>query len=203
MEEYVDIRDFCEQLGEAAPELKGECGAVIDALKKVVIECRYSGADVQHSHGLSLFFPWCATDRQLHRYSRYYRISWKGKKMYVRKRETPFNKATGWGDFLWEFIYATRRKVPKGNGDLIFMPPQGYRDHLRDYHATAERDASFDINIIPPDGFRTNPPSARTNPPSAKMLMGGAIPFSKIKNPAMGFYEEQNERKSAEGNETK
>jgi hypothetical protein len=209
IERYVDIKDFCEQLKLAEPRLSNHCNAVINALQKVVIISSYAGGEFQHSHGLSLFFPWCATDADLTRYTTY---KPKGKK----RTQTPFNRDTGWGEFLWDFIYTTRRKARDGNGDLIFMPPLGYRDHLGDIYANSQPDSAEQYRFPPgrtnpqnnrtnpqnnrtnpqnnrtnPQNNRTNPLNNRTNPQNNKMGIS-TFGFIKVKNPSFIFYENKN-----------
>jgi hypothetical protein len=215
-EHYVDLLDFCEQLKSAAPELNKLCTAVVNALDKVVIQSCHSGSEFQHSHGLSLYFPWCATDRELNRYSRF--VVEKEKKVH----KTPFNLATGWGEFLWDFTYATRRKPSKGQEGLIFMPPPGYRKHLSDLHsilpenkekqalkffttcptpserddALRPRDDQSDDRNNDPNGRNADPnprnadPNPRNADPNPRLGLG-KIAFSKFKNPSMVFREIQ------------
>lgn len=74
-EEYTDLVDFCELLGnECDPKntdqgaIKDACALVVAALKKpanpnnpgnaIVLESEYFGWKVQYSRGLSIYFPW-------------------------------------------------------------------------------------------------------------------------------------------------
>lgn len=184
-EEYVDLQDFCEQLKLSSPDLRDECQAVIHALRGVVIKSCYAGGEFQHSHGLSLYFPWSANDADLFRYSMFRP---RGERKYI---PTPFNAATMWGEFLWEFSYATRRRPRKDIGDLIFMPPPGYRDHLEDYAAEPKDDAKQRIEldfVISPDAtVRDNPPHPRDNPPHPRGDDFNLCP--KVKNPSMVFHD--------------
>jgi hypothetical protein len=170
-QEYVDLWDFCKQLKLAAPdELGAECNAVMNAVEKVVIRNCCAGGEFQHSHGLSLYFPWDAVDEDLFRYSRF--RPRKGKKVLL----TPFNAQTFWGEFLWEFIYATRRKAREGNGEIIFMPPPGYRDHRTDHYANlyinADKVTPEDYIISPPK-FRDNPQTLRDKPQTLRDMPPG------------------------------
>lgn len=192
-ESYVDLQDFCEQLILSAPSLKDICEDVIETLHKVVQKSCYTGGEFQHSHGLSLYFPWSPTDRSLFRYSRF--------RPHHSRRYifTPFNKATLWGEFLWEFVYATRRKPRTDNGELIFMPPRGYRDHLNDYFANIQSQNAKDFIMSPSPETRNNPPSARNNPPSPRS--GEFIAFAKVKNPSMFFHDVECEKELSEAEE--
>jgi hypothetical protein len=184
-EEYVDLQDFCEQLKISSPDLRDECKAIIDALERVRIKSCYAGGEFQHSHGLSLYFPWSANDADLFRYSMFRP---KGERKFIR---TPFNEATLWGEFLWEFSYATRRRPRKDQGELIFMPPPGYRDHLEDYAAESESTSKqrfeLDFIISPDETVRDNPPHPRDNPPHPR---GNDFNLcAKVKNPSMVFHD--------------
>ena len=63
-EEYTDLWDFCDLLYDtcADPSVRTACGAVLRALSDsptgLVAKSIYSGPEVQHSHGLSIYFPW-------------------------------------------------------------------------------------------------------------------------------------------------
>jgi hypothetical protein len=192
-EAYVDLQDFCEQLILSAPSLWRECEAVIEALHKVVKKSCYTGGEFQHSHGLSLYFPWSPTDRELFRYSRF---NPKGSHRYIL---TPFNKDTLWGEFLWEFVYATRRKPRRGRGEVIFMPPRGYRDHISDYYGDKDPQKVEDFTKSPDAKTRNNPPSPRNNPPSPRSVE--FIAFAKIKNPSMIFHDVECQKDASETEE--
>ncbi len=108
---YVDLYDFCqvlqrklEELGYDRPERKEEkeksdiwraCERVKEAVNKMVVKSCYSGPTVQHSHGLSIYFPWS-------------RVS-------DRYGELKFAVDTGWHNFLKRYVEITRRelRIPK------------------------------------------------------------------------------------------
>jgi len=117
-EQYVDLYDFCDQLRKTAPQFVRECKDIIDKLKRLVKISCFAGAGYQQSHGVSLYFPWVATDEQLRQYGT------------IPSRRRPFNRATKWGTFLKSFLKKTRRDARRRKGKLIFMPPPGYLDHL-------------------------------------------------------------------------
>jgi hypothetical protein len=58
-DQYCDLGDLCELLGRrlSDPAVERGCGAVRAALGKTVIAAGNKGANVAHSHGLSLYFP--------------------------------------------------------------------------------------------------------------------------------------------------
>src|SRR5262249_41111249 len=65
-EQYVDLWDFCDLLEEGCiyQDVQTVCKGVKEAVNSVVIMSHYSGAAFQHSHGLSIFFPWRGGERR-------------------------------------------------------------------------------------------------------------------------------------------
>ncbi len=90
-EQYVDLWDFCDRLSVHYPELTNECEDVKKAVKNVVMISGYTGAAFQHSHGLSIYFPWAEDD-----YATEY-------------EKLQFAVDTEWAGFLKEFLKKTRR----------------------------------------------------------------------------------------------
>jgi hypothetical protein len=97
-EMYVDLCDFCDQLIKAiegidsAEEIRDACWQINQYIGKIVKKSCYVGLDFQHSHGLSVYFPWAAAD-YWHEYE-----------------NLKFAKETGWAEFLKAFLRATRRE---------------------------------------------------------------------------------------------
>src|SRR5262249_24905521 len=97
-DQYVDLYDFCKLLA-TNPDLKGNCEAITDCFDhppKVVLKSCYTGPAVQHSHGLSIYFPWSAEaiDNDLGKY---------------KKLKFADPDVTGWADFLEKYLIKTRR----------------------------------------------------------------------------------------------
>lgn len=96
---YTDLHDFVEQLlrfssGEVGDELDAirKAGArVLKAISASTVFSGSTGAEFQHSHGLSIYFPWSRSD-SLDGY-----------------RKLAFNEATGWADFLEVYLRSTVR----------------------------------------------------------------------------------------------
>jgi hypothetical protein len=103
-EQYVDLWDFCDLLQKrnVDPHVSNVCQLVKDAVshpeRGVVRSSIYSGPDSQHSHGLAIYFPWAEVSKN---YS-----------------ELGFGKATGWVDFLEQYVAATRRELRTPPGML-------------------------------------------------------------------------------------
>jgi len=118
-EDYVDLWDFCDLLENSCARLKEclveqqtkelclELGEACFRVKRtiaygqnrVVLKSCYSGAAFQHSHGLSVYFPWSEYSVEYHKH-------------------LAFAKDTGWGDFLQLYVQETRRERRQGVGGV-------------------------------------------------------------------------------------
>jgi hypothetical protein len=92
---YVDLFDFCGRIAEKhIPEIPGlddVTQAIRSAAPSVVKACHTTGADFQHAHGLSVYFPAAAED-------------------YTPKyMNLQFAKEAGWGRLVRAYLEATRR----------------------------------------------------------------------------------------------
>jgi hypothetical protein len=115
-EQHTDLYDFCFCLKNSlvpdldtkeAPPLKRvfndqsryknvediyrACDKVMSGVKAVVLTALYSGAEYQHAHGLSVYFPWSEVD--------------------LSYLDTDFARRTGWGNFLKHYVKATCRDL--------------------------------------------------------------------------------------------
>ncbi len=96
---YTDLRDFAEQLsrfcagrsGRRADAIRKACRQVLDAVAAAVVSSGATGADLQHSHGLSIYFPWSHGD------------------FFPEYRNLRFALETGWAEFLETYLRSTRR----------------------------------------------------------------------------------------------
>ena len=177
-EEFVDLYDFCEQLSVTAssPELRQNCKDIIEALDPLILESCYAGAAFQHSHGMSLYFPWVATRQELDRYI--FEFDENGRRT---SRPTLFQEQTEWGTFLKFFIDATRRKPrPQTATSRINMPPDGYFDHISDLPRHRNGVISNTRNGVPPNIRNGVPSNTRGN-----------FAFPKVKSPALFCYEDR------------
>lgn len=128
-EEYVDLWDFCHLLDEGCndKDVKAACQKVMKVIghagvkeeaerdmakhmedvfgtvERCVLKSCYSGAAYQHSHGLSIYFPWAEVS---HEY-----------------KNLRFARKTGWYGFLKFYVEHSRRRPHKGSGKLrhIFL----------------------------------------------------------------------------------
>lgn len=94
---YVDLYDFCLQLSRfgASSKIDGSiletCERIRGAIERAVIRSGTTGAEFQHSHGLSVYFPWSSAD------------------YFPEYRGTSFAEDTGWAKFLEIYLGATMR----------------------------------------------------------------------------------------------
>src|SRR5262249_11552426 len=102
-EQYVDLWDFCDLLENGCDDadVGQACRATKKAVEKFVLISCYSGAAFQHSHGLSIYFPWAKSDldNDLPEY-----------------KELAFHKDTNWGAFLEAYGEQTQRELRGNSG---------------------------------------------------------------------------------------
>jgi hypothetical protein len=96
---YTDLHDFARQLlrfsagrsGGATDEIRKACRLVLDAVAAAVVSSGTTGAELQHSHGLSIYFPWSHRD------------------FFPEYRNLRFARETGWVKFLEAYLRSTSR----------------------------------------------------------------------------------------------
>jgi hypothetical protein len=106
-DKYVDLWDFCHLLEEGcedvdvqlacrnlSADVKGACQKVKAAIENFVVTSSYSGAAFQHSHGVSVYFPWRRNAEELKQY-----------------KNLEFHGKTKWGDFLDAYVKETKREI--------------------------------------------------------------------------------------------
>lgn len=143
-EQYVDLWDFCDQLIKVKTGVSERIGKACQYVKDVikgksvdgkpeetipqfVLQSCFSGAAFQHSHGVSIYFPWATDTQNVAQF-----------KKLVEYKELEFHKETLWGDFLEEYLLASRREIRnlkehkrKGEPPRCFIPTDGTRVGLR------------------------------------------------------------------------
>ncbi len=115
-EQYIDLWDFCDQLSgrlkhirnakiekvyEACERIKEviEPTEPIEPDKRFIRLSGYSGPQFQHSHGISVFFPWASlTDAA-------------GITDLENYQPLKFAKVTAWDEFIRLYLYKTQREV--------------------------------------------------------------------------------------------
>ena len=108
-EEFTDLWDFCNLLRPHFDNTRiGEaCDEVMDVIKnRYVLKSCYCGGAYQHSHGLSIYFPWVEDKEALRKYQR-----------------LDFAKDTEWGNFLQCYVTLTRREARLGAGPVEKFDP--------------------------------------------------------------------------------
>jgi hypothetical protein len=99
-DQFTDLYDFCHVLllrckGQSMKEIKGACRDVIGAIEKMVKLSCSRGPIFQHSHGLSIYFPWADVS------SKYTNLKFSK------------DQKDNWYGFLSEYVKTTRRKRRK------------------------------------------------------------------------------------------
>jgi hypothetical protein len=96
---YTDLHDFARQLlrfsdgrfGRRMDEIRKACRLVLDAVAAAVVSSGTTGDELQHSQGLSIYFPWSHRD------------------FFPEYRNLRFAEETGWASFLETYLRSTRR----------------------------------------------------------------------------------------------
>jgi len=186
-EQYTDLWDFCLQLRELGKsstdrlvqEIVGAAGRVQNAIDESVGRTNgtagrqdYEGIEFQHSHGLSVYFPWSTAA-----------FSEDDQKAY---QELAFGSDSGWGDFLAEYLEGTRREL-RTNGEVGLLKfGAGSEEAIR--KRAAHRNAPESGKNAPESG-KNAPESGKNAPESGKMLalLLGSSRLS-MKNPPQSVY---------------
>jgi hypothetical protein len=96
---YTDFGDFARELlrfsagrsGPAIDAVRKAARGVLDSVDAAVLRSGTTGAELQHSHGLSIYFPWSSRD------------------FFTEYKNLRFAAETGWKKFLEVYLAATRR----------------------------------------------------------------------------------------------
>ncbi|HZS05330.1 MAG TPA: clostripain-related cysteine peptidase [Blastocatellia bacterium] len=132
-DQYVDLWDFCNQLSQHSSDknIREACNsvkAVIAGDKEtppLVLQSCYSGAAFQHSHGVSIYFPWATDTPEAKQF-----------KDLQKYNELSFSTATTWGDFLEQYLDKSRGEIRNDghhpvNESRCFIPTDETRIGLR------------------------------------------------------------------------
>jgi len=182
-EQYTDLWDFCDQLEQATRlngrsrtlrNLEGACRDVKAAVDAVVVQSGHRGAEFQHSHGLSVYFPWSPSlnehDDALADY-----------------RRLGFPKQSGWNAFLKSYLKSTQREMREegnGRGDRVRLSAFGTPE------ADSANKASERVNKA---SERVNKASERVNKFGDLIMRlyagpGMAVPWSMKNPPRSGWW---------------
>jgi len=130
-EQYTDLWDFCNRLIARSGKLPGKqaiqaaCKAVRDAIRNenkepcLVLRSCYTGAAFQHSHGVSVFFPWSRI------------VDARGTEDLAHYANLQFVKETGWGDFLEAYLDRTQRRVRSGAEKEVDPPADDHKNGFK------------------------------------------------------------------------
>jgi Clostripain family len=184
-EQYTDLWDFCLQLrelGKGSPiPLMREITQAAERVQNAISESvgrkngnagrqDYEGIDFQHSHGLSVYFPWSSAGFSDTDQDAYRRLAFAGD--------------SGWGNFLVAYLGGTRRELRTNGGSELTMFGMGSLDAKR---KAAHRNAPESGKNAPESG-KNAPESGKNAPESGKMLallLGSRL---SMKNPPQSVY---------------
>ncbi|MGA9995289.1 MAG: clostripain-related cysteine peptidase [Pyrinomonadaceae bacterium] len=131
-EQYIDIYDFCQLLSEYCTEgaIVSACGNLISefdnrAGNNFIINSKFLGSDVAHSHGLTVYFP--LDDVGLSHY-----------------KELDFSKDAKWNDFINMYVEVARRTESakphkQTQHEPPHQPPYDGRRHRQDWKRSAKK----------------------------------------------------------------
>ena len=161
-EDYVDLWDFCNLLGVG----RMSNDPILTACKKVktsiednrgrgmVLKSCYSGAAFQHSHGVSIYFPWRSTD-----FLKEPKMEWVDGKIVPNSRYgyLDFARDNKWVEFLNNYVEVTCGEVRKGPGTLLQIEAPENAFILVRKNPPGGRGADLTDNPMknPPRGFDT------------------------------------------------
>jgi hypothetical protein len=153
---YVDLHDFATQLSRFAiraglNSARDAAARVVEAVESAVVSSGRTGGELQHSHGLSIYFPWSARDFE------------------PQYRKLSFARKTGWADLLEVSFRSTRRarrfQSEHLNGDSLPLPPLRAPESnvlVKDPTSGTRKGAGCRATMKnPPDGYYHPPPSRK------------------------------------------
>jgi len=184
-EQYTDLWDFCDLLGLDLNDnhIQKLCNEVKAAINSMVIESRYYGVRFQHSNGLSVYFPW-KHSKELDAYVGFQSL-FTGLK---------FASESGWGNFLKDYTYITRREMRGGKLEEdkygFVSQPSGEIEVVTSSGNTVmfnDKDFPPDTKDFPPD-TKDFPPDTKDFPPDTKGVLARA---ASMKNPPIGFLRDK------------
>ncbi len=113
-EQYVDLWDFCEELRNSTEDgvIRTACHDVQKVIEeKLIVNSCYSGSEFQHSHGVSLYFPWAKVDldRDLPNY-----------------KLLKFDQETQWSKFLEVYGEKTQREMRTDDPNKVGKPKKQF-----------------------------------------------------------------------------
>jgi hypothetical protein len=162
-DQYADLYDFCSvlleklsELGASQPEIENACLEVKRIINQMAFS-GYSGAAVQYSHGLSVYFPWSRVSE-----------AYKG---------LEFAQDTKWDEFLLHYVNNTRRDARNGREGVKREPAASHPP------AVIKMDPPF--NKMDPPFNKMDPPFNKLTNHAAGCMKNPPIEYSEW-NPDAG-----------------
>jgi hypothetical protein len=188
-EEFVDLWDFCDLLENGCADKEVQAASV--KLKKqinqkknadgelyddfpnelaYVMKSSYTGGDFQHSHGVSVYFPWVKNELVLTVYG-----------------NLTFCQNTRWDKFIEAYVSLTKRAPRPGKGNERRSPNDASMLNLN----------LIDVQLVSPFNKLVSPINKLVSPinklvsPINKLIspLGGFQYFPQVKNPPTTYYQ--------------
>jgi hypothetical protein len=145
---YVDLQDFAAQLSRfsihpALSFVREAAARVVRAVEAAVVSSGTTGGELQHSHGLSIYFPWSSRD------------------FHTQYRRLSFARETRWAELLETCLRSTRRvrrfqREHLGEGSIPLPPRKAPESTVgvKDAESGTRRGAFCRSTMKnPPDGY--------------------------------------------------
>jgi hypothetical protein len=94
------------------------CIDITNEIERMVPVSYYIGAELQYSHGLSIFFPW-TLPTEPYFFTQTANGDFTLRTVFDTYRHYSFSQDSGWGDFLKSFFKATLRKVRRSHREFV------------------------------------------------------------------------------------
>jgi hypothetical protein len=149
---YVDLHDFASQLTRFSVHpglnsVREAAARVVESVESAVVSSGTTGGELQHSHGLSIYFPWSSRD------------------FHPQYRKLSFARKTGWAGLLDAYLRSTRR-VRRFQSEHLSGASVPLRPRRASESAVAVKDAEAGTRRgvgcrstmrNPPDGYYRSP----------------------------------------------
>jgi hypothetical protein len=185
---FSEIVKNAEEWESIRRSIEAACSSVILAINAMVPLTGYNGASSQHSHGLSIYFPWSKTELE------------KNLGLY---KKLAFADLTKWDEFLEAYVAETQRELRDDEGLLkknvrpLGMFPKGVGEARNNPQIETRNNPQIEIRNNPQIETRNNPQiETRNNPQietrnNPQIETRGKLAFApQVKNPPTEFFKD-------------
>jgi Clostripain family len=123
-------------------EIAVRCRAVLGEVQRMVPSSYYIGADLQYSHGLSVYFPWTLPEKPYFFSPVNHGRDFRMQTAFETYKGYQFARRSGWAHFLEDFFRATLRKVRRADREFSVRADSERADlGLIDFRVTDDSEA--------------------------------------------------------------